>query len=75
MAKTVSENLVCDVCGTSSRVKAFTIVSEEGAAVVDLCVGDAKPLVALWQAGSTEPRKRITGDRSRAQGHAIIPVD
>lgn len=75
MARTVSEKLVCDVCGTSSRVSSFTIVSEDGAAVVDLCVGDAKPLVALWQAGSTEPRKRVTGDRRRSQGHAIIPVD
>jgi len=75
VARTVSESLLCDVCGTATNVTPYTIVSPDGAAVVDLCIGDAKPLVKLWRAGSTEPRKRLTGNRSRAQGHAVIPVD
>jgi hypothetical protein len=74
MAKTVSEQLVCDVCGTTTNVAAYTIVTPEGAAVVDLCAGDAKPLLKLWHVGSTEPRKRVTG-KTRPPGHAVIPVD
>lgn len=75
MARTYSEELACDICGTKSRVESFTIVSKEGAVVIDLCVGDAKPLDALYKQGSKEPRKKVTGDRSRNSGHAVIPVD
>lgn len=73
MARTVSEELVCDECGTTARVEAFTIVTRDGAAVVDLCPGDAKPLVRLYALGSTEPRRRK--DRRAASGHAVMPVD
>lgn len=76
MARTYNEELTCDICGSKSRVKSFTIVSEEGAAVIDLCAGDAKPLLKFWQAGSTEPRKKLTGGgHSRASGHSVTPVD
>lgn len=75
MARAVSEKLSCDVCGTVSRVESFTIVTKDGAAVIDLCPGDAKPLLSLYRQGSTEPRKKLTGDRSRSSGHAVIPVD
>lgn len=75
MARTVNETLVCDICGTESRVASYSIVAPEGVAVLDLCPGDAKPLLKLWQAGSTEPRKRVTGDQRRSSGHAVVPVD
>lgn len=75
MARTVSENLLCDMCGTSERVQSYTILAPQGAAVLDLCDGDAKPLLRFWQTGSTEPRKRITGDRRRLSGHSVTPVD
>lgn len=74
MARTVSEQMVCDICGTTTNVESYTITAPEGVAVVDLCAGDAKPLLKLWKAGSTEPRKRVTGQK-RPQGHAVIPVD
>jgi hypothetical protein len=73
MAKTITEDLICDICGTKSRVTAYTIVAPEGAAVIDLCTGDAKPLVKLWQAGNTGPRQRV--DKRTQTGHAVIPVD
>lgn len=75
MARTYAEEMTCDICGTKSRVDSFTIVSKDGARVIDLCVGDAKPLAELYRQGSAEPRKRLTGDKSRATGHAVIPVD
>ncbi len=75
MARATSEEMICDMCGTGTRVESYTITTPEGVAVVDLCPGDAKPLLKLWRAGSTEPRKRVTGDRRRPSGHAVIPVD
>lgn len=73
MAKTISEDMVCDLCGTKSRVESYTIVTPQGAAVIDLCPGDAKPLLKLWQAGNTEPRQKV--DKRNRAGHAVIPVD
>ena len=75
MVREITETLKCNVCGTKTRVESFTIVTKDGAAVIDLCPGDSKPLLNLWRQGSTEPRKRLTGDRSRSSGHAVIPVD
>lgn len=75
MARTVSEALICDLCGTQTKVSAWTITGPKGVSVIDLCAGDAKPLAKMWDAGSTEPRKRLTGDRRRGAGHAVVPVD
>lgn len=74
MARNVSEDLICDVCGTGSRVTSYTIVDPDGATIVDLCAGDAKPLAALKAAGSKEPRRKAASTR-RASGHAVVPVD
>lgn len=75
MARTYAEEMSCDICGTKERVESFTIVSKDGAVVIDLCIGDAKPLLNIYKQGSTEPRKRVSGDKSRSTGHAVIPVD
>lgn len=75
MARTYAEELTCDICGSKSRVEAFTIVSKDGAVVIDLCAGDAKPLMTLYKEGSLEPRRRKTGDGTRSPGHAVVPVD
>lgn len=74
MARSVSEELVCDICGSNVNVESFTLVTPEGARVLDLCQGDAKGLRKYWNAGSAEPRKKVTGTK-RPQGHAVIPVD
>lgn len=75
MVRQLSAKLTCDVCGTTKNVRSYTIVAPEGAAVLDLCTGDSKPLMDLWHQGSTEPRKKETGDRRPGSGHAVIPVD
>lgn len=75
MAVKETQELVCDVCGSTRNVKSFTIVADDGAAIVDLCPGDARPLLKLWRAGSTEPRKKRTGTRRPTYGHRIEPVD
>lgn len=73
MARKYAEEMSCDICGTTSRVDSFTIVSTDGASVIDLCRGDSKDLRKLWDAGSTEPRRRETAKRSG--GHSVTPVD
>jgi len=39
-------NLTCAACGTTKNVDAYTIVTRDGARVVDLCRGDAKEMCA-----------------------------
>lgn len=63
--------LTCDICGTTVNVAAYTIVTPDGAHIIDLCPGDAKPLLKLYDKGSDKPRRKRNGP----QGHAVIPVD
>jgi hypothetical protein len=64
----------CAVCGTTTRVSSYTIVTPEGARVIDLCQGDAKPLLTIYSLGSGEPRRKRDGGNDKPV-HAVIPVD
>lgn len=78
MARTTTEEMICDVCGTNRDVESFTVVRAEGARVIDLCTGDAKatPVMVAWLEGSGEPRRKMGRDgKPRATSHAVIPVD
>lgn len=78
MARTTKEEMICDMCGTDREVSSFTIVTTDGARVIDLCAGDAKatPLLEAWNQGSGEPRRKMGRDgKPRPSSHAVIPVD
>lgn len=78
MARTTTEAMICDMCGSDRDVESFSVVRQEGVRVIDLCSGDAKgtSLMAAWDAGSGEPRRKTGRDgKPRATSHAVIPVD
>ena len=75
MAKTITEEIVCDKCGNGPATHQYTVQTAERVVILDLDDKCAKTLDALLAKGTTGPRTRTGGGPERRQGHAVIPVD
>ena len=74
MATRVNELMECDRDG-SPATKTFTISAAGHVVLVDLCDKCAEPVEELMTQGTSDPRRRMAGERKRPGGHAVVAVD
>lgn len=74
MARKVTEEEVCDVCGATGPIEPVTVTLRGKVSVAECCERCLEPVRAIAEAGSTKPRRKGPTTAPKPQGHRVVPI-